>query len=129
MGEAENHDVGSGPEDGTLGGYVSVHNRPPAFEGVDGHPYTVSIETERLPELRDPIGAFLVFPRWALTGLGIIGHVESTILWRGPTVSDAVGKAESTPLADAQRILNELIVARAQEERADGDPLAEEGSP
>ena len=37
--------------DTTLGGYFSVHDRPPAWEGSDGHPYTVSLETEMLQRL------------------------------------------------------------------------------
>ena len=59
--------------DAALGGYLETHDRPPAFEGWDGQPYTVSIEVERSPNLRAPWIAYLVFPRWAETGLGIVG--------------------------------------------------------
>ena len=38
------------PADLTLGGYLVEHSRPPAFEGVDGEPYTVSAEAEQDPE-------------------------------------------------------------------------------
>jgi len=100
-------------DDTTLGGYFKVHKRPPAFEGCDGHPYTVSLETERLPDLRDPIGAFLVFPRWAENGLGIIGHVETDLKWRGSTETDAKGLLEALPLADVQTLLNHAILERA----------------
>ena len=41
-------------DDTTLGGYLAVHGRPPAFEGPDGHPYTVSVEVERTADLRAP---------------------------------------------------------------------------
>ena len=64
-------------DDVTLGGYMRVHNRPPAFDGPDGHPYTVSLETEKTGDLRAPVAGFLVFPRWAENGVGIIGHVET----------------------------------------------------
>ena len=63
--------------DGTLGGYLAVHSRPPAYEGTDGHPYTVSIELEHTGNLRAPYSGYLVFPRWAETGVGIVGHVET----------------------------------------------------
>ena len=39
------------PDDATLGGYFSVHDRPPAYDGPDGHPYTVSLEVEKTPNL------------------------------------------------------------------------------
>ncbi len=67
-------------KDATLGGYFEVHNRPPAFEGSDGHPYTVSPEIEQTSNLRTPYAGFLVFPRWAQTGVGIVGHVETPVL-------------------------------------------------
>ena len=72
-----------GPPDATLGGYFRTHDRPPGFEGVDGYPYTVSIEVERTADLRAPWEGYLVFPRWARTGLGIEGHVETPTLWSG----------------------------------------------
>ena len=67
-------------EDATLGGYFRRHDRPPAFEGPDGHPYTVSLETEKTGNLRAPYQGYLVFPRWAETGVGIVGHVETPTL-------------------------------------------------
>jgi len=67
-------------KDATLGGYFEVHDRPPAFEGSDGHPYTVSPEIEQTANLRAPYAGFLVFPRWARTGVGIVGHVETPTL-------------------------------------------------
>ena len=44
-----------GVPDATLGGYLDTHDRPPAFEGADGHPYTVSLEVEQTPDLRAPL--------------------------------------------------------------------------
>jgi len=66
--------------DATLGGYVSLHNRPPAFQGSDGFPYTVSLEVEKTANLLAPYAGYLVFPRWAETGVGIVGHLETQIL-------------------------------------------------
>ena len=106
-------------EDSTLGGYARVHRRPPAFEGWDGHPYTVSIETEKVADLKAPIGGYLVFPRWAHNGVGVIGHVESPLLWRGSTVTAVEEAAGDTPLARVQEILNEAIALAAEAGRED----------
>lgn len=100
-------------DDTTLGGYIQVHGRPPAFEGCDGQPYTVSLETERLPELEAPVGAYLVFPKWAETGLGVVGHVETDLLWRGSTATQARGEAEALPLQAVQDLLNRAILRKA----------------
>ena len=104
---------GEGEDDRTLGGYFDVHSRPPAFEAVDGQPYTVSIETERTCDLKAPVAGYLVFPRWAETGLGIVGHVESPLLWRGPTQGAVVDAARAATLNEVQRLLNEAVVASA----------------
>lgn len=100
-------------DDRTLGGYLEVHSRPPAFEACDGQPYTVSIETERTGDLKAPVAGYLVFPKWAETGLGIVGHVESPLLWRGTTRDEVVAQAGAVALGDVQRLLNEAVVARA----------------
>ena len=101
--------------DATLGGYLEVHNRPPAFEGADGHPYTVSIEVEKTANLRAPWVAFLVFPRWAQTGLGVVGHVETPVLWEGTAAEQVVARAGETPLMRVKELLDEAIRRRAEE--------------
>ena len=103
---------GEGRDDRTLGGYFAVHTRPPAFEGCDGSPYTVSIETELSADLRAPVAGYLVFPRWAETGLGIVGHVETPLLWRGPSRDAVVEQAEALSLHEVQRLLNEAVVRK-----------------
>ena len=104
---------GDSEDDCTLGGYFSVHDRPPAFEACDGCPYTVSIETERSGDLRAPVTGYLVFPRWAETGLGIVGHVETPLLWKGPTREQVVEQAGAMDLLEVQRLLNEAVVRKA----------------
>ena len=111
---AHRPEAGRGQDDHTLGGYFAVHTRPPAFEAVDGQPYTVSIETERTADLRAPVVGYLVFPRWAATGLGIVGHVESPLLWRGATRSEVVEEAGALTLHEVQRLLNEAVVKTAE---------------
>lgn len=103
---------GQSEDDRTLGGYFSVHSRPPAFEGCDGQPYTVSIETERSPDLKAPVAGYLVFPRWAETGLGIVGHAETPVLLRGPSRETVAERLGAMALGDVQRLLNEAIVRR-----------------
>jgi hypothetical protein len=97
------------PDDSTLGGYFEVHDRPPAFEGADGHPYTVSVEVEKTGDLRAPYHAFLVFPRWALTGVGIVGHVETPVLWTCAGRDAVVREAGLLPLYRVQELLDQAI--------------------
>jgi len=103
------------PEDGTLGGYFHVHDRPPAFEGPDGHPYTVSPEVERTGNLRAPYQGYLVFPRWAQTGVGIVGHVESPTLAECRSEDEARRSLGALTLVEVQRLLDEAVV-RADDE-------------
>ena len=102
-------EAGKGEEDHTLGGYFAVHTRPPGFEAADGQPYTVSIETERTGDLKAPVAGYLVFPRWAATGLGIVGHVETPVLWRGASRQAVAEEAGALTLHEVQRLLNEAV--------------------
>ncbi|MFC1660055.1 hypothetical protein ACFL3S_01135 [Gemmatimonadota bacterium] len=98
--------------DGTLGGYARLHNRPPAFEGPDGCPYTVSVEVEKTPNLRAPFSGFLVFPRWADSGLGVVGHVETPILLEGRTRSEVEESLGALTLVKVRSLLNEAVERR-----------------
>lgn len=98
-------------EDATLGGYFQTHDRPPAFEGSDGHPYTVSIEVEKTGDLRTPYSGYLVFPRWAETGVGIVGHVETATLSEAPTETDARAAIAHLSLYQVQTLLEGAIAA------------------
>lgn len=103
-----------GSEDATLGGYFRVHERPPGFEGSDGHPYTVSIEAERVADLRNPWEGYLVFLRWADTGVGVVGHAESPTLWRGRSEDEVRREAGRSSLAQVKRWLDEAIALRRE---------------
>jgi len=115
-------------EDATLGGYLHVHERPPAFEGSDGQPYSVSIEIERTPNLVRPFIGYLVFPRWAETGVGIVGHVETPVLWEGTTQAEVSELAGKAPLLRVKELLDRAIDERAEADgatgRSPGDPPA-----
>jgi len=106
--------VGSGPPlgsgvDSTLGGYLSHHNRPPAFEGSDGHPYTVSPEVEKTPNLLAPFSGYLVFPRWAETGVGIVGHLETPMLLEKSSREAAELALKGLTLLEVQGLLETAI--------------------
>ncbi|MBT8395367.1 MAG: hypothetical protein KJN92_00315 [Gemmatimonadetes bacterium] len=101
--------------DGTLGGYLSYHNRPPAFEGEDGHPYTVSVEVEKVPDLTSPFSGYLVFPRWADTGAGIVGHLETPLLFHGTTREGVIEQLEALTLLEVNDLLRQAIQRARQE--------------
>jgi len=97
------------PGDLTLGGYLEMHDRPPAYEGSDGHPYTVSVEVERTGDLRAPYHAFLVFPRWAQSGVGIVGHAESPTLAECRSPEEAERFLRALTLYEVQEILEDAL--------------------
>lgn len=110
--------AGHAPDDSTLAGYFSVHDRPPAYDGPDGHPYTVSLEVEQTANLRAPYAGYLVFPRWAETGVGIVGHVETPTLVECRSEAEALDRMGSLTLLEVQHLLVDAIERRQQEERA-----------
>ena len=99
------------PEDGTLEGYLEVHNRPPAYDGPDGHPYTVSLEVERTGNLVTPYLGYLVFPRWAQTGVGIVGHVETPVLVEGRSKAEVEEQLGRLTLLEVQEHLEAAVTA------------------
>lgn len=102
--------------DATLGGYLRTHERPPAFEGSDGHPYTVSLEVEQVGDLTAPYACYLVFPRWAMGGAEVVGHVQTPLLAKGRSRDEAVEPVGELPLTEVKRLLEEAI-DRARERR------------
>jgi hypothetical protein len=106
---------GTRPDDSTLGGYFDVHSRPPAYDGPDGHPYTVSLEVEKTSNLRAPYAGYLVFPRWATTGVGIVGHVETPTLCECANQEEAQRRLGELHLIEVQQLLMDAV-ARDQAE-------------
>ncbi len=102
--------------DGTLGGYQEVHERPPAFSGSDGQPYTASVEIESVENLAAPYVVYLVFPRWAETGLGIVGHVETPVLCEGRSRDEVRERVHALPLTEVKRLLDEAIQGKARDD-------------
>ena len=95
--------------DGTLGGYLEVHERSPGFTGSDGQPYTASVEVESVENLAAPYVGFLVFPRWAETGLGIVGHLETPVLREGRSRNEVEDQIHALPLTEVKRLLDEAV--------------------
>ena len=52
-----------------------------------------------------PYVAYLVFPRWAETGLGIVGHLES----EGRSRDEVQDRIHALPLTEVKRLLDEAI--------------------
>ncbi len=98
--------------DRTFRGYVETHDRVPAFEGSDGQPYTVDMDTEETPE-GDWV-AFLVFVRWAATGAGIMGHVTSEDVARGATEDEAREAALELTLHELKAELDRAIARKTE---------------
>lgn len=96
----------------TLGGYLAEHDRPPAFEGSDGQPYTVAVEVEETGDPARPYVAFLIFLRWAATGAGIMEHLESDDIAAGTTPTDAEHAALDLSLYEVKAILDQTIARR-----------------
>lgn len=101
-------------DDTTLGGYFRVHDRPPAYQGSDGHPYTVSLESERTSNLKAPIAGYLVFPRWAQNGVGVVGHVETPTLVEEASEEEALASLGALSLHEVQDLLEDAIRQHAE---------------
>ncbi len=102
----------SAAPDITLGGYHELHNRPPAFEGSDGQPYTVAVDTEASEDGEHRWAAFLVFLRWAGTGAGIMDHLESGDVAYGATEEEARHGALALSLYEVKAELDAAIERR-----------------
>ena len=116
MGDDAEDAASSQAPDETLGGYLEVHERPPAFTGSDGQPYSASIEVESVENLAAPFVAYLVFPRWAGAGLGIVGHVETPVLWEGRSRDEVRDLVHALRLTEVKRLLDEAIQRKNAED-------------
>lgn len=102
----------------TIGGYAAVHGRPAAFEGSDGHAYSVELSVDRVRDGEAPFGAYLLFLRWRRIGApGVEGHVETPYLAWGDSADAARATLGRLPLQDARELL-ELRLADARPEPA-----------
>lgn len=97
------------PDDLTLAGYFAEHARPPAFGGPDGESYTVSLEIELTPTLEGRYEGYLVFPRWAASGIGVLGHVETGTLATGESSEAVLESLGRLPLTEVKALLDRTV--------------------
>ena len=76
----------------------------------------MSIEVEETGDLRAPIHGYLVFPRWAQTGVGIVGHVESGTLVTCRSAAEARARLGELSLVEIQRLLDAAVGGRNQDD-------------
>jgi hypothetical protein len=99
--------------DDTLAGYVTVHGRPPGFEGSDGRPYSVAVFSDDDPGTDGRYGAALIFIRWSSSNAPE-GHLESDYLAFSDDPAVAEAEVGRLGLADVKRILDSLIAMAAR---------------
>lgn len=102
----------SAGDESTLGGYMAVHARPPAFEGIDGASYSVDILTDTTDEPAAPWGAYLLFVQWGYGEPEVRGHLESPFLVRAATETLAREGIGRMSLRVVKATLDGLIRAR-----------------
>lgn len=95
----------------TLGGYMALHDRAPAFAGVDGRAYSVAPWVDDLPDARGRYAGALLFVRWGPDGATPDGHHETDWLVWGTTADDAQARLALLSLYDIKAMLDELITA------------------
>ena len=69
-------------DDSTLGGYLEIHSRPPAFEGSDGEAYSAAVFVDDQPDENGRFGAAVLFVRWSQSGDRPAASKQKTVLRR-----------------------------------------------
>ena len=98
-------------DEGTLSGYVAVHGRPPAFEGVDGRAYSVGVFSDDDPGPDGRYGASLIFIRWSASQEPD-GHLETEYLARADDPAVAEAEVGRMALEEVKTALDGLIAGR-----------------
>jgi hypothetical protein len=112
----------------TIGGYMAVHDRPAAFEGIDGASYSVEIVTDSSDDRERPFAAYLLFVRWGHGDPIASGHLETDLLAFAPSESEARAIVGAMHLNEVKSQLDALIRARRAQERPWWDEMRSEGS-
>lgn len=100
----------------TIGGYMAVHARPAAFEGMDGASYSVEIVADETGETQRPFGAYLLFIKWREGDPVAAGHLETDYLAYGATEVEVLAEAGAMKLSEVRSRLDALITERAETE-------------
>ena len=94
----------------TIGGYMAVHDRPAAFEGLDGFSYSVELMTDATDDTARPFASYLLFVKWARMGAQTPeGHLESDYLAFGATEAESRRVISAMPLNEVKQELDRLI--------------------
>jgi hypothetical protein len=100
--------------DATLGGYLEVHERPPAFSGVDGAAYSAAVYVDDEPDPAGRYGAALLFVRWSPAGDQPEGHVETPYLSFGHDPATAARGVLDLTLHDVKGHLDRAITEKQE---------------
>lgn len=100
----------------TLGGYMALHDRAPAFTGLDNRAYSVALWVEDDADDRGRHAGALLFVRWSPDGANPDGHYETEWLVHGTTVDEARERLGAFSLYDVKAMLDELITAGRAED-------------
>ncbi len=100
----------------TLGGYMELHDRAPAFTGSDGRAYSVALYIDDAPDDAGRIPGALLFIRWGPDGATPDGHHETDWLVRGSDAEDARARLGALSLYDVKALLDERIAAHGAAE-------------
>lgn len=101
-------------DDSTLGGYLAVHDRPPAFEGSDGRAYTAAVYVDEVPGADGRYGGAVMFVRWSDAGDHAVGHLESPYVAYADSPEGAEAAVCRLSLHDLKRALD-VAIASAKE--------------
>ncbi len=101
-------------EDATLGGYLDLHDRPPAFEGSDGAAYSADLYVDDTPDADGRYGSAVLFVCWSDSGDRPVGHVETPILGFGATAEAAAAKVRSLSLYEVKEHLDRAIAEKKE---------------
>jgi hypothetical protein len=101
-------------DDSTLGGYIRVHDRPPAFEGSDGAAYSAEVFVDGRPDDQGRYGGAVLFVRWLEGGDRPVGHLETPYLSYGATPEEAAAAINDISLLQVKARLEEAISASVE---------------
>ena len=98
-------------DDSTMGGYLKLHDRAPAFEGSDGFAYSAAVYVDEAADQHGRYGGAVLFVRWSQEGDRPVGHLESPYLVLGSTVEDATAGVNALTLHQVKEQLERAIAA------------------
>ncbi len=101
-------------DDATLGGYLDLHDRPPAFEGSDGAAYSADLYVDDTADADGRYGSAVLFVCWSDSGDRPVGHVETPILAFGATPEAAAAKVRSLSLYEVKEHLDRAIAEKKE---------------